>query len=54
MATIQEILERIRNDPGFEKQVLANPKPVLTDLGMADSSTLGSGGGGAYKPVGSW
>lgn len=34
MASVQEILEKIWNDPDFKKRVLANPRPVLADLGM--------------------
>ncbi len=34
MATAQEALQRIWNDPGFKKKLFANPKPVLAELGM--------------------
>jgi hypothetical protein len=34
MATVQEALERIWNDPEFKRKLLANPKPVLTELGL--------------------
>ncbi len=34
MATVQEALQRIWNDPGFKKKLFANPKPVLAELGM--------------------
>ncbi|HUJ00304.1 MAG TPA: NHLP leader peptide family RiPP precursor [Usitatibacter sp.] len=34
MATSHEVLQRIWNDPEFKKKLLANPKPVLAELGI--------------------
>ncbi|HUJ00305.1 MAG TPA: NHLP leader peptide family RiPP precursor [Usitatibacter sp.] len=34
MATVQEALQKIWNDPQFKKKLFANPKPVLAQLGM--------------------
>ena len=34
MATMQEALDKIWNDPEFKKKLLANPKPVLAELGL--------------------
>lgn len=34
MATVQEALEKIWNDPQFKKQLMDNPRPVLAELGM--------------------
>lgn len=34
MATVQEALQKIWNDPEFKKKLFANPKPVLAELGM--------------------
>lgn len=35
MATASEALRRIWNDPEFKKQLLANPRPALAELGMS-------------------
>ncbi len=34
MATIQESLQKIWSDPGFKAKLFANPKPVLSELGL--------------------
>ena len=34
MATVQEAMQKIWSDPQFKKKLFANPKPVLSELGL--------------------